>query len=71
MRRKHICLLLAVILCLALTPVIAHAWSSSGSCYIMIGGTEITNDNAADVFGDGKVVYDTSTKTLTLTDYTK
>lgn len=36
---------------------------------IWVGGVQITKDNAADVFGDGKVSYDFLTNTLTLKDY--
>ena len=37
---------------------------------VWVGGTRIAADNAADVFGDGKVSYDDVTKTLTLNGYT-
>ena len=37
---------------------------------INVGGRDITDKNAADVFGDGKVSYDKSTNTLTLNEYT-
>ena len=37
---------------------------------VWVGGTRIAADNAADVFGDGKVSYDDATKTLTLNGYT-
>ncbi len=37
---------------------------------IWVGGEKITAENAADVFGDGKVSYDFLTNTLTLKDYT-
>lgn len=37
---------------------------------INVGGRDVTDKNAADVFGDGKVSYDKSTHTLTLNGYT-
>jgi len=37
--------------------------------YIWVGGVEITEENASDVFGDGKVSYDASTNTLILNGY--
>lgn len=36
---------------------------------VWVGGVEITDENAHDVFGDGKVSYDPITNTLTLNDY--
>ena len=36
---------------------------------VWVGGVKITKENAADVFGDGKVSYDFATKTLTLDNY--
>ena len=37
---------------------------------VWVGGTRISEDDAADVFGDGKVSYNNDTKTLTLNGYT-
>ena len=37
---------------------------------IVVGGTDVTSANAADVFGDGTVSYNPETKTLTLNNYT-
>ncbi len=36
---------------------------------IRVGGVEVTKDNAADVFGDGRVSYNAATNTLTLNGY--
>ncbi|MBQ4372114.1 MAG: hypothetical protein II803_06825, partial [Firmicutes bacterium] len=61
-------ILLALALCLTLLTA-ASAWADT-SYYIYIGDTEITSSNASDVFGDGTVSYDPSTKTLTLDNFT-
>ena len=58
--------LAACALCLTLAPKAQAAESYP----IYIGGTQVTSENAADVFGDGTVSYDAATATLTLTDAT-
>jgi len=68
MKKTLLCLAVALMLCLAVFPAEAHAEGSS--CNIYVGDTEITTDNASDVFGDGKVSYDQTTNTLTLDNYT-
>ena len=45
-------------------PFTADAAIASYGLYL--GETEVTSENAADIFGDGKASYDNSTKTLTL-----
>ncbi len=50
------------------SPVLQAA--EAGSCNVWVGGTEVTTDNASDVFGDGTVSYDAASKTLTLNGYT-
>ena len=37
---------------------------------VWVGGTEITDENASDVFGDGRVSYNAAMNTLTLDGYT-
>ncbi len=66
--RKRSLILLALALCLTLLTA-ASAWADT-SYNIQIGDTEITSSNASDVFGDGTVSYDPSTKTLTLDNFT-
>ena len=49
----------------------ATPWVTLSNPYnVWVGGVSITEQNAADVFGDGKVSYDNATKTLTLNGYT-
>jgi len=55
-----------------------HDWDEDSHCsvcgitfyHVNVGGCDITSQNAADVFGDGKVSYDKTTNTLTLNGYT-
>ncbi len=55
-----------------------HDWDAESHCsvcditfyHVNVGGCDITSQNAADVFGDGKVSYDVTTNTLTLNGYT-
>ncbi len=54
-----------------------HDWDEESHCsvcgitfyHVNIGECDITSQNAADVFGDGKVSYDKTTNTLTLNGY--
>jgi len=54
-----------------------HDWDEESHCsvcdttfyHVNVGGCDITSQNAADVFGDGKVSYDKTTNTLTLNGY--
>lgn len=55
-----------------------HDWDEESHCsvcditfyHVTVGECDITSQNAADVFGDGKVSYDVTTNTLTLNGYT-
>ncbi len=55
-----------------------HDWDEESHCrvcditfyHVNVGECDITSQNAADVFGDGKVSYDVTTNTLTLNGYT-
>ena len=71
MKRRFLSLFLTLILILSLLPVsgINIARAAAGQ-NIWVGGTEITDENAADVFGDGTVSYDLTTRTLFLDGYT-
>ncbi|MBR4691403.1 MAG: S-layer homology domain-containing protein [Oscillospiraceae bacterium] len=65
MKRRVLSLILALALCLGLMCMPASAEDYS----LWVGGERVTSENAADVFGDGTVSYDSVTKTLTLNGY--
>lgn len=70
MKKRFLCLalgLLAALLVagLILVPVLTREVEDYG---IALGKTRITSRNCADVLGDGSVVYDPESNTLTLTD---
>ena len=67
MKKRLLSLALALMLCLSLLPMTALA---AGTEYpLWVAGTQVTSENAADVFGDGKVSYDADSKKLTLKNY--
>ena len=52
-----------------ITALSALPFSAFADDYgVWVGGTQVTNTNAEDVFGDGTVSYNNATKTLTLKD---
>lgn len=63
MKKTVVSLLLALCMVCTLLPVTASAATSYN---IWVGGTQVTDTNAADVLGDGTVSYDSTTNTLTL-----
>ncbi len=63
MKRKVMCFVLSLLLVLTAFPFAASAAESYG---IVVEGTEITSENAADVFGDGTVSFNPENGTLTL-----
>ncbi|MBR5640552.1 MAG: S-layer homology domain-containing protein [Firmicutes bacterium] len=67
--KKVFSILLTLTLCLGLAAAISTQEVHAETYSIWVGGTEVTSDNASDVFGDGTVSYDTATNTLTLKNY--
>ena len=61
--RKLLSLLLALTLALGVFPLTAHA---SETYDLTIAGVQVTDENKADVLGDGAFRYDSDTKTLTI-----
>ncbi len=77
--RKILTLLMAVVLMLSLLPLGAPARAEDavpagddgGEVYdLFVGGVQVTDANLGDVLGDGKVSYDPSSRTLTLSGAT-
>lgn len=65
---------LGVMICLALLVGVLSGVSITANAAetydVWVGGVQVTDDTADDVFGDGTVSYNTDTKTLTLNGYT-
>ena len=57
---------LTFVLVLAMVLSVSSVALAAGPYPVYIGGTQVTDSNASDVLGDGKVSYDPVTNTLTL-----
>lgn len=64
--KKALSVILSVILILSVLPLASYAVTYYS---VYVGGTEITDENCSDVFGDGSVIFDADERKLTLTDY--
>lgn len=62
-----VAMFVALTMLLSIMPVTIFAAENTDALYV--GGVEVTDSNATDVFGDGKVSYDSTTNTLTLNNY--
>ena len=69
MKRRLFSILLTLALCLGLMPLGAVEVHAAEEYSLWIGNARVTSENAADVFGDGKVSYDAESKTLRLNNY--
>lgn len=63
MRKKLPVLLLSLVLCVSLLPIGAMAY---GEYLVYVNNTQVTNANASDVLGDGRVSYDAGSNTIKL-----
>ena len=66
----HFAVLLVVVVLLLVIGFGAIPQLSVTKYELWVGGTRITSENAADVFGDNTVRYNVATNTLTLNNYT-
>ncbi len=71
-KTKALSIILCIIILVACIPMSVGASDfeiQDGTASVWIGGVKITESNASDVFGDGKVSFDAATNTLTLNNY--
>ena len=61
--KRWISVLLCMLLCVAMLPTMAFA---AENYKVLVGGVWITSDNADDVLGDGSVIYDKESNTVTM-----
>ena len=71
MKKKFLTVsLIFAFICTALIGFYTLTASSAIHTILYVGGTEVTEQNASDVFGDGTVSFDSTTNTLTLNNAT-
>ena len=68
MKKRVLSILMAALLCLSLLPAGALAEGGAGAYGLWLGGVAVTDENKADILGDGTAAYNSAANTLTLTD---
>ena len=66
MKKRLASLVMALALCLTFLPATARADATTYNLWV--GGERVTDANASNVLSNGKVSYDPTSTTLTLTD---
>ena len=70
MKRKIFTILLMFALMIGATSMVDFSAKAAINATLFVGGVEVTEQNATDVFGDGTVSFDYATNTLTLNNAT-